>query len=41
MHIYHWDFRAPDVWWGGLALFGCLAMTLLEAVAFRLLAGKW
>jgi hypothetical protein len=41
MHIYHWDLRAADLWWAALALFGCLAMTVLEATAFRLFLGKW
>jgi hypothetical protein len=37
MHIRHWDFRGSDFWWAGLALFGCIAMAVFEALSFRLL----
>jgi len=41
MHIYHWHFTASEIWWGGLAWVGCIAMVTLEAVAFRLLVRGW
>jgi len=41
MHIYHWHVTASDIWWGGLALFGCIAMAAFEALSFRLLIGRW
>jgi hypothetical protein len=46
MHIPHMNIPHPqiqfsEVMWSSMALLGVLAMAVFEAVAMRLLIGKW
>ena len=36
--IAHWHF---EIVWGTLAVLGCVAMLVFEALSFRLALGKW
>jgi len=41
MQMPHWHFNVPDLFWATLSLLGMLAMVGCEAIAMRLLVGKW
>jgi hypothetical protein len=41
MHIHHWNFTGSEIMWATLALFGSIAMLVVEALGFRLATGKW